>query len=93
MAESLVLPAKLDLPAAADLAKTLKKARGKDISIDAGAVAHLGTNCLQVLISAARSWASDGKTLRIAPQSDAFAAQLGQFGLSPEALTEGACPQ
>lgn len=90
MPETLVLPAKLDLPAAPDLLEKLKDLRGKDIGVDAGDVTHLGTNCLQILISAARSWAADGKTLTFSPMSEAFSRDLGQFGLAPETLTEGA---
>lgn len=90
MPETLVLPAKLDLPAAPDLLEKLKELRGKDVGIDAGGVTHLGTNCLQILISAAQSWAADGKTLTLSPMSEAFSRDLGQFGLAPETLTEGA---
>lgn len=93
MPETLVLPAKLDLPAAPDLLESLRTLRGKDVGIDASEVAHLGTNCLQVLISAARSWSSDGKSLTFAPMSEAFTRDLGQFGLSPETLTEGESPE
>lgn len=89
MPETLVLPAKLDLPAAPVLLENLKALRGKDLGIDAGSVTHLGTNCLQVLISAARSWAKDGKELTFSPMSAPFSRDLAQFGLSPETLTEG----
>ena len=90
MPETLVLPAKLDLPAAPDLLERLRGLRGKDVGIDASGVTHLGTNCLQVLISAAKSWSKDEKSLTFAPMSEAFTRDLGQFGLSPETLTEGA---
>ena len=90
MPEKLVLPAKLDLPAAPELLDSLRALRGKDVGIDASEVAHLGTNCLQILISAARSWSADGKSLTFASMSEAFSRDLGQFGLSPETLTEGA---
>lgn len=90
MADTFVLPAKLDLPAASELADALKKARGADLGIDASAVTHIGTNCLQVLIAASKTWAADGKGLTFAPLSDAFTEQLDQFGLPLETLTEGA---
>lgn len=89
MAEMLVLPAKLDLPAARDLLKELRARRGADLGVDAGKVSHLGTNCLQILISAANSWAKDGNSLSFAPMSDAFQRDLEQFGLSPDTLAEG----
>jgi chemotaxis protein CheX len=90
MPEKLVLPAKLDLTAASDLLEAFRTRRGEDVGVDAGAVTHLGTNCLQVLISASRSWADDGKTLAFGPMSEAFSQQLEQFGLSPDSLTDGA---
>ena len=90
MAETVVLPEKLDLPAATDLTEQLRKLRGSDLGIDASAVTHLGTNCLQVLISAARTWAADGKGLTFTPMSETFSDQLEQFGLTLDALTQGA---
>ena len=90
MAEALVLPAKLDLTAAPDLLEGFLSRRGKDLAVDAGAVTHLGTNCLQILISAARSWAQDGHSLAFSPMSEAFCQQLEQFGLSTDTLLEGA---
>lgn len=92
MPETLVLPARLDLPAAPELLEKLRESRGADLGIDAGGVAHLGTNCLQILIAAAQSWAADGKTLTLSPMSEAFSRDLSQFGLAPETLTKGAGP-
>lgn len=89
MPEVLVLPAKLDLPAAPGLLESLRAQRGNELAMDASAVTHLGTNCLQILVSAAKSWAQDGKSLRIEPISDAFTRDLEQFGLSHETLTDG----
>ena len=89
MTETVALPARLDFPAAAPLAQTFIGLRGQDISVTADQVTLLGTNCLQVLLSAGRTWSADGKSLNYAGMSEAFVSQLKQFGLSPDALTEG----
>jgi chemotaxis protein CheX len=62
----------LDLRAAAPLAIELLLFRGADIKIDASRVERLGTQCLQVLLSAAATWRHDGATLDIVHMSPRF---------------------
>jgi anti-anti-sigma regulatory factor len=84
----LELPAVLDLTAAAALHATLLAHRGTPLALDAGAVKRLGGQCLQLLISANRTWAADGVPLRIAATSDAFERDLGLMGLSCDELLQ-----
>lgn len=86
MRGALSLAARLDLPAAKPLAEALLAERGHDLTIDAGQVTHLGGLCLQVLASAARTWAGDGKALSVSPRSEDFDNALAVFGLEPDAL-------
>ncbi len=82
----LTLAARLDLPAAEPLLATLLARRGAALEVDAGAVNHLGTLCLQVLLAAAEDWRARGNVLSVAPVSDAFATALRTFGVSLDAL-------
>ncbi|MFD0978418.1 STAS domain-containing protein [Tropicimonas aquimaris] len=80
------LPARLDLPAATPLAAELRSLRGAPLSVRADAVTHLGTPCLQVLISAQRSWLADGHQLSLEATSPAMEEQLALFGLCQAGL-------
>lgn len=83
---SLSLPPVLDLPAAAPLAKELLAARGQEIAIDASKVERFGALCLQVLLSAQKTWAEDGKRLAVVAPSLAFTQGLARFGLASGAF-------
>lgn len=89
MSDVLKLPAVLDLNAAEPLKAELLARRGQGVIIDASDVERLGGLCLQVLLSAKRTWAADGVNLKLAPLSDAFAEQWAAFG-APDFNTEGA---
>ncbi|MDB5420496.1 MAG: chemotaxis protein CheX [Brevundimonas sp.] len=84
-----VLPAVLDLQYAEPLRAELLELRGRPVTLDASAVDRLGGLCLQVLISAQKSWAADGQMLSIAPMSDAFADQWKMFGAADAAAELG----
>lgn len=88
----LTLATRLDLPAAAPLHAALLARRGAELRLDAGAVSHLGTPCLQVLIAAAAEWREGGRCLTVAPVSDAFATALAAFGLTPDAVQSHPVP-
>lgn len=85
----LVLPDVLDLQAAEPLRVQLLGLRGQAVTLDASGVERLGGLCLQVLLSAQRSWAADGQPLSIAPMSDAFAEQWKNFGAEQAASEWG----
>ncbi|MFN3535871.1 MAG: STAS domain-containing protein [Brevundimonas sp.] len=74
------LPAALDIRAAAPLRDDLLALRGSDITLDGGEVERIGGLCLQVLISAKKTWALDRKALTLAPVSDALTEQLAAYG-------------
>lgn len=80
MTAAVVLPAVLDLRAAASLKSELLARRGGPLTLDASGVERLGGLSLQVLLSALKTWAADGCALTIAPASEAFADQCRAFG-------------
>ena len=83
MSASLSLPAVLDLAQAEVLKAALLPMRGQSVVIDASRVERLGGLCLQVLISAQQTWASDGHALKIDDVSREFADQWNAFGAAP----------
>ena len=84
-----ILPAVLDLQHAEPLRQELLALRGQSVVIDGSAVERLGGLCLQVLISAQQSWATDGHTLAIDRVSEAFADQWNAFGADAMATEMG----
>jgi chemotaxis protein CheX len=62
---TLTLPPVLDLKAAAPLRSLILAHRGQDLDLDAANVERIGGLCLQVLLSARKTWAADQKTIRI----------------------------
>ena len=80
MPSVVALPAVLDIQAAEALRGQLLGARGQPLTIDGSAVERLGGLCLQVLLSAQRTWAADGQALAIDPASEAFTDQWNAFG-------------
>ena len=80
MTDPLLLEPILDIKAAAPLQGALLARRGQAVEIDGSAVQRLGALCLQVLISAHRTWADDGAPFTIAPRSEALDDALRQFG-------------
>ncbi len=85
----LILPAVLDLQQAEPLRTQLLALRGQPVVIDGSAVERLGGLCLQVLISAQQSWATDGHMLCIDRVSQAFADQWNAFGAETMAAELG----
>ena len=93
MAEVISLASVLDMNAAEPLKAELLAKRGQAVTVDASGVERLGGLCLQVLLSARKSWAADGVDLMITPKSTSFAEQWAAFGASEtnaQDLTEGA---
>lgn len=68
----MTLARELDINAAGPLATELLKARGKDLALNASEIDRVGGQCLQVLLSAAATWAADGAELTIEEPSPAF---------------------
>jgi len=80
MDDVLKLDAVLDLKAAAPLQAALLARRGHPLEIDASAVQRLGGLCLQVLLSAQKTWADDGGVFHLGRGSEAFSEALRLFG-------------
>ncbi|WP_244497787.1 STAS domain-containing protein [Aureimonas sp. AU40] len=84
----LALPPVLDITASAGLHTTLLAHRGTPLALDASAVKRLGGQCLQLLISANRTWVADGVPLRLSGVSEAFERDLGLMGLTCDELLQ-----
>lgn len=88
MAETYSLPPKLDLPAAGPLAADLQAKLENDLVLDASDVTLVGALCIQVIASAALSFAAAGKRLSLTNTSDRVIDQLHHLGFTPESLVE-----
>lgn len=86
---ALVLADRLDLTAAGALAAAIRARRGGPLRLDAGAVAHLGGLCLQVLLAGAADWRARGAGWAIDPRSRAFDRALTVFGVAPDRIGAG----
>jgi anti-anti-sigma regulatory factor len=86
------LPNSLDLPAARPLAAALLERRGRPITIDASAVGQVGAQCVQVLLSAKRTWQADGVSLSIVNCAARMIEDLKLIGLD-RTLVTGELPQ
>ena len=91
MAEPLVLAPRLDAFAAPKLAAALSAiAPDSTVQVDGSAVTHFSALCVQVLISAARTFSDAGGQLELINLGERATEQLAVMGLSPTQLTEGA---
>jgi anti-anti-sigma regulatory factor len=91
-ADVLRLPNSLDLPAARPLAAALLERRGKPITIDASAVGQIGAQCVQVLLSAKRTWQADGVPLSVVNCAERMIEDLKLIGID-RMLVTGELPQ
>lgn len=66
------LPEVLDLSAATPLANRLLALRGKPLRLNAAHVRRLGGLCLQVLLAARLTWATDNVRMEIVGASSGF---------------------
>jgi chemotaxis protein CheX len=92
MTDAIVLAPVLDMNAAEPLKAELLAQRGQSITLDASNVERLGGLCLQVLLSARKTWAADGADLTIEPRSEGFSEQWAAFGapeINAQDLIEG----
>lgn len=90
-APTMVLHDTLDLTQAGELAKAFGAARGTDLTVDASRVGRVGTQCVQVLLSAKAAWDADGATFSVTDPSDAFAEALRLLGLHSAFAIEEPC--
>jgi chemotaxis protein CheX len=78
----LTLPEILDLKAAAPLAAEFLALRGMPVYVDAAQVTRLGGLCLQVLLSAAKTWNLDENPFTLVSPSADFMEGLSRLGVS-----------
>lgn len=83
------LPEVLDLKAAAPLAAEFLALRGRPVDVDASRVERLGGLCLQVLLSAAKTWKADEMGFALVNPSGDFLEGLVRLGVSRASFTEG----
>ena len=88
-ATTIELASMLDLRAAKPLADQLLALRGSSVKLDASKVEKLGAQCVQVFLSAGRTWEADGSDIEVVDPSPAFLAALGVMGLSTDQLSTG----
>lgn len=80
----------LNSAAAAGLASDFLSVRGQPIQVDAGDVSRIGGLCLQVLLSAGKTWASDNVPFTLTRVSQALRDQASLLGADLIADSEGA---
>ncbi len=83
----LELPEILDLKAAGQLTADFLALRGRPIDVDAARAERLGGLCLQVLLSAAKTWTMDETPFTVINPSPGFLEGLARFGISITDLT------
>ncbi len=83
MAVVLALPAVLDIRAAESLKADLLGLRGQPVALDVANVERLGGLCLQVLLSARKTWVADGQALTLTGDAAVFSEQWAAFGALP----------
>ena len=80
MTVTLKLERKLDFRAVSPLAAALLAAKGQDIALDAADTVQIGTQSLQVILAAAKTADSAGKSLRLLNLADTATDQLALLG-------------
>jgi chemotaxis protein CheX len=81
-AKTLSLESVLDLNAASSLHSKLMAARGSDLAIDGSAVERVGALCIQVLMSAAKTWEEEKLSLTFSQMSDALTKTMQLSGVN-----------
>lgn len=81
-AKTLSLDNVLDLNAASTLHSRLMELRGSDLVIDASSVERVGALCIQVLMSASRTWEEEERSLTFSQMSDALMKTMQLSGVN-----------
>lgn len=76
------LPPSLDIASAGPLAVQLRAQKGTPLAIDASMVERAGTQAIQVLLAASKTWQADNLEFKIAQPSKPFVTSLELIGLS-----------
>jgi chemotaxis protein CheX len=80
-AQTLQLPASLDLSYAAPLAESFLALRGMNLTVDAAGVQRVGAQCVQVILSALSTWRVDEAEFSIVDPSPEFRDALSLLGI------------
>lgn len=86
---SFELPSCLDMSAAPALKSSLLALRGGDAVLDAGTIQRMGAQCVQVLVSAKRTWEADGHGFSIVNPTTEFLECLSMLGIGEAELSIG----
>jgi chemotaxis protein CheX len=76
----------LDLNEASALHGKLMSMRGSDLAIDASAVERCGALCIQVLMSASKTWEQEKLSFKFSKISDALAKTMQLIGVNHEMM-------
>ena len=76
----------LDLNEAGNLHGKLMNLRGADVAIDASAVERAGALCIQVLMSAAKTWEEEKLSFTFSKMSDALTKTMQLIGVNYDHL-------
>ncbi|MFY0612052.1 MAG: STAS domain-containing protein [Hyphomicrobiaceae bacterium] len=88
------LPDNLDLSATVKLAELFSEKRGTALQVNASQVNRVGAQCLQILVSANKTWAADEHAFQIVEPSQALLECLANVGISRSDLNlDGVAPQ
>ena len=83
-----VLAERLDNSSHTVLAEALEYCIDGNVWLDASGVEFLGGRCLELLISASRTVASNGGSFAVLDPSERFLEHMGFLGLAPDALEQ-----
>ena len=89
--DTLVLSPVLDLRAAAPLAAAILTAHGNQLVLDGSNVEKVGAQCLQIIVSARKTWERDGLSLSIANPSRELEEAFAIAGLSIMSYIDKGC--
>jgi chemotaxis protein CheX len=85
-AKKLSLEKVLDLNEASALHGKLMSMRGSDVAVDASSVERAGALCVQVLMSAAKTWEEEKHSFTFSKISDALAKTMQLIGVNYDHL-------
>lgn len=82
----ITLDAKLASTAAPGLFAQLKELRDQTVVLNASEVEQIGVLCMQILMSASKTWTDEGRSFEVVEPSEAFLSTIDVAGVSAEDL-------
>ena len=80
------LDAKLASTAAPGLFAQLKELRQQTVVLNASEVEQIGVLCIQIIMSASKTWADEGHSFEVIEPSEAFLSTLDVVGVTAQEL-------